>query len=577
MATPKETPEQLQAQNIIVIHPGSLYLRMGRASDVNPCRMLHAIARRRKPGGIAHRDLVLPVAVASVAVTGSKSSKDSLPEFEECRLVVSHTLQSCVQSDGRRRYATPPQQISAFNRRSQPETVDGPKTEWRDELVGDMVFGEEVLWLNPGGEFNLHFPIRRGELNLHRSVGGSISSVMSDLQAIWEHVLQQRLRVDLKQLRHYKAVLVIPDIYDRGHLKELTTLLLNRIGFGSCFLVQDHVAATFGAGVGYACVVDVGDQKTSVSCVEDGISHPSTRVRLDYGGADVTQAFYWMLQKCAFPYKECNPARPHDAFLLKQLKEEYGHVNLDVCGSLEKSFSVQSPQQSKRRFTLQIGDEAIVAPLAVFHTELFSVTGANRALPKTQKPSAAQPNSEDCFDAEYLRETGRRGKENLEQTANESGLLGAGAGGDNPDEDMVADGLEQETKEVGRMANEKDFMLPGGQIIGIDQAVVQSIERCPNDELKRKMYSCILVVGGGMKFVGISNWLQNRVSLKIPLVYRSEHNIVTSSKDIDAEITAWKGAAIMSCLESAGELWLTEPEWTRYGLRILREKAVFMW
>lgn len=38
------------------------------------------------------------------------------------------------------------------------------------------------------------------------------------------------------------------------------------------------MAATFGAGLGYACVVDVGDQKTSVSCVEDGISHPSTRV-----------------------------------------------------------------------------------------------------------------------------------------------------------------------------------------------------------------------------------------------------------------------------------------------------------
>lgn len=44
-------------------------------------------------------------------------------------------------------------------------------------------------------------------------------------------------------------------------------------------LSKDHVAATFGAGLGYACVVDVGDQKTSVSCVEDGISHPSTRVR----------------------------------------------------------------------------------------------------------------------------------------------------------------------------------------------------------------------------------------------------------------------------------------------------------
>ena len=41
--------------------------------------------------------------------------------------------------------------------------------------------------------------------------------------------------------------------------------------------------------IGYACVVDVGDQKTSISCVEDGISHPETRIHLNYGGADITQ------------------------------------------------------------------------------------------------------------------------------------------------------------------------------------------------------------------------------------------------------------------------------------------------
>ena len=40
---------------------------------------------------------------------------------------------------------------------------------------------------------------------------------------------------------------------------------------------------------GYACVVDVGDQKTTISCVEDGISHPNTRIQLSYGGSDITQ------------------------------------------------------------------------------------------------------------------------------------------------------------------------------------------------------------------------------------------------------------------------------------------------
>ena len=51
------------------------------------------------------------------------------------------------------------------------------------------------------------------------------------------------------------------------------------------------MAATFGAGVGYACVVDIGDQKTSISCVEDGISIVDTRIHLGYGGGDMAKVW----------------------------------------------------------------------------------------------------------------------------------------------------------------------------------------------------------------------------------------------------------------------------------------------
>ena len=69
--------------------------------------------------------------------------------------------------------------------------------------------------------------------------------------------------------------------------------------------------------------MDVGDQKTSVSCVEDGTCHPNTRVRLDYGGGDITQVLYWLLQKCAFPYKTCNDSNKLDTMLLRKLKEDF--------------------------------------------------------------------------------------------------------------------------------------------------------------------------------------------------------------------------------------------------------------
>ena len=55
-------------------------------------------------------------------------------------------------------------------------------------------------------------------------------------------------------------------------------------------------------------MVDVGDQvchskefgeshtlqKTSISCVEDGVSLPNSRIQLGYGGSDITQLLHYL-------------------------------------------------------------------------------------------------------------------------------------------------------------------------------------------------------------------------------------------------------------------------------------------
>lgn len=53
---------------------------------------------------------------------------------------------------------------------------------------------------------------------------------------------------------------------------------------------------------------------------------------------------------------------------------------------------------------------------------------------------------------------------------------------ENCDEDIVVDTLDVEPKDT----KDKEFVLPGGQIIGLDQAVLQSIERC-------RMYSIAML------------------------------------------------------------------------------------
>ncbi|XKL61734.1 hypothetical protein PGB90_001567 [Kerria lacca] len=553
-------------KNIIIIHPGSLYVRMGRASDLNPVTILHGIARKQRPGGIIYNDTLLPATLHRNA--------DNTKEVEESRLQVSRFLQSQNQSSGRRRYVTPPQQIAAFNRRVTGQTLSSSGGEYfnTDE---DIIVGDEILNLNPEAPYNVHFPFRRGELNIHKNIGGSLMSIIEDLRTIWLHIIELHLGIEAKNLKDFKCVLVISDVFNRNYIKELMNLILVIMKFGSCFLLQDHVAATFGAGLSFACVVDVGHEKLSISCVEDGISLQNTRVRLGYGGADITQTFHWLLQKCAFPYLQCDPLLSRfDAFLMQKLKHDFCHLHLDVCGCYEKTFVICQPKKPVQRFTIQVGDECIIAVLSIFHPELLGISTPKIVVTQTR----SQSHPEDPFDPEYLRETSRRGtKESLESIIGESltdGNSGITSQITNED-DLPVDGM---IENIQQNTSTSDYVTENGHPVGIDTAIIRSIEKYGSEELRRKFYSSILIVGGGIKFPGVSEFLETKLSKLLLCQHQTERcEVIMSSKEIDSENTTWKGAAIMATLESSIELWICASEWQKYGVRLLREKSIFIW
>ncbi|XP_023166833.2 actin-related protein 8 [Drosophila hydei] len=592
--TQPPTCQPLEAPKIIIIHPGSQHLRIGRAADLNPLTILHAVAYRRIPqdGDAPHHDPLLPA-------LDNLNSTRLQAEFEEQRLAVSRLLQHCVVDEQNRlRVATPPQQLAHFNRSSIAEQVPSPvpleeDKNWHSEAP--VLFDEQILRLSASDAHNydIHFPIQRGELNVHGGKGGSLQATLSHLEHIWSHALEQCLGISLRELCTHSAVLVVNDVYVRRHLREAMTLLLQRMGFQRCFLVQDSVAATYGAGIGYGCVVDIGAQKTSIACIEDGISQLDARVRISYGGGDIDQVLLMLLRKCGFPYRECCVQESYvDAQLLDELKERFCHLNANVCGAQEKHFTLRQPQGQWVRYTLQVGDEAIMAPLALFHTELLNITGKTRAV-HTQQSAQEQYDCEDCCDAEYLRETGRRNG----VRAGDMSIIGNSSApifnSTKPpqlpitadDEELIV--VDQDDTTVSSNSNSQQQLLQqqmpkssnawyfnaGGQVVSLDQAVIRAIGRCGSYETRRKMFGAILLVGSSAKMRGLAAWLEQRISQQVPPGL--EVNVF--SKGMDVGMVAWKGAAIMSVLESARELWITQREWQRYGLRILRERSPFLW
>ena len=119
--TTTDESNTLDPQSVIIIHPGSQFLRIGRASDVNPKKILHAIARRRKSEYFKYADhLIVP-----------RSSNVNFSLVENCRHRLIHQLQKSIRSDGRKRIAPSSKKIAEMNASQQPS------------LVSDM---EEARW-----------------------------------------------------------------------------------------------------------------------------------------------------------------------------------------------------------------------------------------------------------------------------------------------------------------------------------------------------------------------------------------------------------------------------------------------
>lgn len=287
--------------------------------------------------------------------------------------------------------------------------------------------------------------------------------------------------------------------------------------------------------------------------------------------------FFWLLQKVAFPYKECQPKNNQDAVLLNHLKESSCHIDMDVCGSQEKSFIINRPDQQPVRYVLQVADELLIAPLSLFYTDLlkFTLGNTNRdQIIQIQKTLGQNFDSEDCFNAEFLRETGRRGAGGYTKDQAESSFNVNDGNAMDADDEIVDEG----DKDLLKFNNANDFQTSTGQIIGLDSAIIQSIEHLPNEELKKKMYNCILLVGGSSKIPGLGRWLQNKIQQAIPANYRTENQeIVMTPKDVDAGHIVWRGAAVLTNLEASEELWISKEDFETHGVRVLREKVPFIW
>ncbi len=84
--------------------------------------------------------------------------------------------------------------------------------------------------------------------------------------------------------------------------------------------LKESLAATYGAGVSNACVVNIGAKSTSLACVDEGLVIAESRMNLNLGGDDITEFLYVLLERIGFPYRDIDLSRAYDWNIMEDLK-----------------------------------------------------------------------------------------------------------------------------------------------------------------------------------------------------------------------------------------------------------------
>ena len=499
---------------------------------------------------------------------------------------------------------TPPETISEHN---DPLRIDWTEIPRNPKEAPEFVTGKEALRIPDQSvpRYKLFWPLQRGWYN-ERDYSKKML-LYEDISVIIEEAIKQQLNLRKKKdWAQYGCVFVIPDLYERQYVIQILEMLMRDFGFGRVCFIQESLAATFGAGYTSACVVDIGAQKTSVCCVEEGMCVESSRINLKYGGMDVTELFMKMMLFDHFPYADINLKRRYDFLLAEELKTKFCTMNeADVSVQLF-DFYLRAPDQNTRKYTFKTYDEVLLAPRGYFEPSIFDhsekligrrkliggsedlydggpndpVSSAQSAVVQLISPQTktnGQDNSANGdVNGSFATSTPLRQLPNPFGRFNDSELPNSAMGSPAPEGDgtpaPAAEGnLNGAPNTLGFSV--RDDVLP---VIPLDDAILTSIiHGARSDERKtRDFLGGVMVIGGGSQIPGFYVFLEERLKERRP-GYAKDIMIGTPPRELDPQGVVWKGASVFGKLRGTNDSWIGRMEYDRLGARLLAYKC--MW
>jgi len=374
-----DIPDGIDATKIIVIHLGSQNMRIGRASDALPKTIPMCISYA------SHKPLETEeYAPRPVRLFPDGTSEEMFGEdFTKKHTKLSNDLAASMRANKRNVLPKSKTLVKNFNAGASPDLIpehnDPHRAEWTDvshdapknsnNWIGleAQRIPEDARQKETNRLYRLRWPIQHGWLN--ELEFASVEGIVDEIENILWEALKE---IKVKDTKNYDVVFVVPDLYDKKYMESMLRSLLIELEFKQVAFIQEGLAAQYGAGYSMNCIVDIGAQKTSISCIDDGMIIEDSRINLKYGGFDVTETFIKMMLCDNFPYRDINLVRRHDFLLAEELKIKICTMDQADISVQTQNFHLRAPNKPTYFYKFKTYDEPILAPMGFFDPSYFN-------------------------------------------------------------------------------------------------------------------------------------------------------------------------------------------------------------
>ncbi|KAF2191321.1 actin-like ATPase domain-containing protein [Zopfia rhizophila CBS 207.26] len=624
--------KEAYASKLIILHVGSQNLRIGLGTDALPKSVPMVIARKWKENE-SEEDGGEPrpkrQKVDGVIPADAYPEKWFGDDFANQYQTMCSELRTRMRTNKRRVLPNSKELVINYNRRTPPEIIsehnDSNRIEWTEiptnpKDAPDFLTGQAALRIpeesNP--RYKLFWPIQHGTFNEKDYFDRN--QLYHDISKIFEEAFRTQLGITKpKDLANFNCVFIIPDLYERIYVTIMLDILIRDLGLGKVCLQQESLSATFGAGYSSSCIVDIGAQKTSICCVDEGLCIEESRINLKMGGADVTETFIKMMLFDHFPYADMNLKRRYDFLLAEELKQNFCSMDESSVTVQTLDFYLRASGQDTRKYFFKTYDETMLSPMGFFKPAIFDhsykLERRRKVIPRSVDLYDGAPNdplsnaqlmviesaagkspsvngTQESSNSLAVNSTPSRSQQysllsrlnDVEVTPRSSVAGSPGPEGTpNPDQDTPAGGdtggsltFRDPVLEKTKQAEERDKTLP---IMSIDQAILESLSQGArgDDRKLRDFFGGIMLIGGGSKTPGLATFLENRLRELRPF-YGKEILVGPPPRELDPQVLVWKGGSVFGKLSSSGnDSWISRAEYDMLGNRLLVNKCMFAW